>query len=90
MNARKGEYPDNADFKNHLLCMSKKLKLQSDTGEIDKENLLAKLKLILGSDEAVSELVGKCIAVVKGDPAQKAFAALKCFHDNTPEHINII
>nr|AXO78394.1 odorant binding protein 16 [Xylotrechus quadripes]QHI06955.1 odorant-binding protein 9 [Helopeltis theivora] len=64
----------------HFLCMSKKLGMQKDNGNVDREAIKRKLSDVITVPEKLQEAVDKC-AVQKATPEDTAEHVLKCFHD---------
>ncbi|KAJ8955672.1 hypothetical protein NQ318_008541 [Aromia moschata] len=64
----------------HVLCMSKKLGLQKDNGDLDKDTLRLQLSRAISDEAKLNQAVDKC-GVQKDNPEATAAAILKCFHD---------
>lgn len=86
---RAGEFPaENEQLKNHVFCVAKKIGFINEAGEIQTTVLKTKLSTVI--DPALADkLIEKC-AVSSGNGAQTSYNAVKCFHDNTPDHIVLV
>ncbi|XP_049826328.1 B2 protein-like [Aethina tumida] len=87
--AKAGKYRDDPKAKEHLLCVSKKVGLQNEAGELQKDVITEKLSKLLGNAELAQSLVAKC-AVAQATPQDTAYSVLKCYHENTPDHISLV
>ncbi|RZC40380.1 PBP GOBP domain containing protein, partial [Asbolus verrucosus] len=81
---RNGEYVEDAKLKAQMLCVSKKLGLADDSGNINVETLKTKVKKVVDNDAEVDEIVEKC-AVKRDTPEDTAFFTFKCLRENKPK-----
>ncbi|XP_019866398.1 B2 protein-like [Aethina tumida] len=87
--AKAGKYRDDPKAKEHLLCVSKKVGLQNEAGELQNDVITEKLTKLLGNAELAQSLVAKC-ATAQATPQDTAYSVLKCYHENTPDHISLV
>ncbi|KAJ8955679.1 hypothetical protein NQ318_008550 [Aromia moschata] len=85
---RKGEFADDPKLKEYFLCMSKKAEFQNEDGDIQKDILRQKLGDIIKDPVTMQQLIEKC-ALKKDTPQNTAFSTVKCFYDNSPNHVSI-
>nr|AWT23329.1 OBP2 [Hycleus phaleratus] len=82
------KYPDEAKFKDFILCMTKKFGVVDDQGNLHPE-VFKKVLLSEGqSDAAADDLVKKC-AVVKGSAEDSAFSMFVCHQNSAPKELQI-
>lgn len=74
-----GNFPDDPAFKEHLFCMSKKVGLQNDAGEIQMNEVRSKISKYV-DDPALAEKLENC-AKQKDTPQQTAFEVAKCTYE---------
>lgn len=77
--ARKGNFPTDAVFKNYVYCVSQELGVQDKNGKVDEDMLRLKATLLLMDSETANTMVNQCLLHNK-DPKEVAFFALKCIH----------
>ncbi|XP_066142803.1 B1 protein-like [Euwallacea fornicatus] len=77
---RIGDYANDEKLKEYLLCMAQKIGFQTDSGSLQRQVILTKLKAALQGDDArARELVRQCI-VSNTDPKLQAFNTFKCVY----------
>ncbi|XP_030764832.1 uncharacterized protein LOC115889053 [Sitophilus oryzae] len=78
--ARAGNFANDAQLKDHILCITKKIGFQNETGQLQKSVIEKKLKEALkGNAEQAKKLIDECVLADK-DPKVQAFNAFKCIH----------
>lgn len=77
-----GNFIDDPVLKQHMFCMSKRLGIQNDDGEIQKEVVREKISQVLDDDEKVTEVTETC-SVVRDTPEETAFELAKCIYEAT-------
>nr|QUP79499.1 odorant binding protein 6 [Monochamus saltuarius] len=77
-----GKFPDDPTLKQHMFCMSKKLGIQDEAGEIQKEAMQQKIGKVISDDAKIAELTEKC-SVEQGSPEDTAFEMAKCIYEGT-------
>ncbi|KAJ8980115.1 hypothetical protein NQ317_010901 [Molorchus minor] len=86
--AGKGEFVEDSRLKEYFLCLSKKIQFQNEDGEIQKNVLRQKMTEVFRDPLVTQQLIEKC-AVKQDSPQNTAFNTLKCYYENTPNHVNI-
>lgn len=83
LKVRKGELVNEPKVKNHILCVSKKTGLASESGETNVEVLRNKLRKVCDSDDEVNTIIQKCV-VKKDTPEETAFEIFNCLRKTKP------
>nr|UTN00822.1 odorant binding protein [Semanotus bifasciatus] len=68
------------NFGAHSLCVTKKLDLQNENGDINKDTLKSRLAEVLTDEAKINKTVEDC-AVQRATPEETAARLLKCLHD---------
>nr|UYS88373.1 odorant binding protein 21 [Aromia bungii] len=79
-NAFRGQFPDDGEFKAHVFCISKKLGVQNEMGELQVQFITDMLHNLHTDDNKVEEILSKCM-VQRSTPEESAFEALTCMHN---------
>ncbi|KAJ8924164.1 hypothetical protein NQ315_006948 [Exocentrus adspersus] len=87
--ARKGEFSEDAKFKDHLFCVAKKIGIMTADGDIQKDVLKTKLSSAINDEAAAEKLIEEC-ALKKDTPQETAFDTVQCYYVKTPTHISIV
>ncbi|CAH0551618.1 unnamed protein product [Brassicogethes aeneus] len=87
--AKAGKYANDPKIKAHLFCVSKKIGLQNEAGEIQKDVMMAKLSALLNDQEIAKKMVELC-AKPDSTPEETSYSVLKCYYQNTPDHVSLI
>ncbi|XP_044265628.1 B1 protein-like [Tribolium madens] len=83
LKVRRGEAVNEPKLKNHILCVSKKTGLATETGETNVEILRTKLRKVSESDNEVNNIIQKCV-VKKITPEETAFEIFACLRKIKP------
>ncbi|EFA07544.1 odorant binding protein (subfamily minus-C) C01 [Tribolium castaneum] len=83
LKVRRGEAVNEPKLKNHVLCVSKKTGLASETGETNVEVLRTKLRKVSENDDEVNSIIQKCV-VKKSTPEETAFEIFVCLRKVKP------
>lgn len=86
--AKKGKFSDDIKLKAFFVCLSKKIGLVNDAGEIQKEVLKAKATQVLGDEATADKLQEECL-VKKTSTEDTVFDTLKCYYEKKGQTILI-
>ncbi|RZB39061.1 PBP GOBP domain containing protein [Asbolus verrucosus] len=81
---RKGEFVEDPKLKAQMLCVSKKVGLTDDSGNVNVEALRTKVMKVAHNDTDVDKIVEIC-TVKKDTPEDTAFFTYKCFCKSSNE-----
>ncbi|CAH1363856.1 unnamed protein product [Tenebrio molitor] len=81
--ARNDDWEDDPKLKQQILCVSKKLGLATESGEMVVDSWRSGLRKVSINDEEVERIVNECV-VKKDTPEETAFNAVKCVHKKKP------
>lgn len=85
---KNGTFPDDPKLKSHALCISKKIHMQNEKGELQTEKLREKLNTQMKNKEEVEKLLQMCI-LKKETPEDSAYESFQCFHKNLAKDVVI-
>ncbi|KAF7272395.1 hypothetical protein GWI33_014822 [Rhynchophorus ferrugineus] len=83
--AHERSFSDNPKLKAFAFCMSKKIGLQSDSGEVQTEVLKQKLSSVVDDPDTVHSLISACVQK-KDTPEETAYQTFVCYHEKNPNH----
>ncbi|XP_066142806.1 B1 protein-like [Euwallacea fornicatus] len=79
--SRTGQFPNNDKLKDHILCIAKKTDFQTESGVLQRQVILAKVKTALMGDDARARNVVRECATSNPDPKLQAFNCFKCIYE---------
>ncbi|CAH0551619.1 unnamed protein product [Brassicogethes aeneus] len=85
--AKAGKYREDPKAKAFFYCVSKKMGLQNEAGEIQKDVFLMKVTNFLENEEEAKAIVEKCNKQ-EATPEQTTYSLMKCCYENSKEHVN--
>lgn len=75
-----GDFVNDPQVKAHLLCFSKNVGIQSETGELQTEAINEAVTKLKSADFA-NDLAAKCLKT-KSTPEETAYNLFKCWREN--------
>nr|UTN00823.1 odorant binding protein [Semanotus bifasciatus] len=83
---RKHEEVDKKQLRAYSLCMTKKLGIQKENGDVDKEALKKTLAKAINDETKLNKLVGECGAR-RDTIGETAEEIMRCFHEHIGRHM---